>query len=51
MYEKGPCSECRRRAVKRLVELDASTEQLRAECAYDANDDIRELVRKTSSNS
>jgi hypothetical protein len=51
LYEKGPCSECRRRAVKRLVELDASTEQLRAECAYDANDDIRELVRRPISNS
>ena len=44
LYEKGPCSECRERAVERLIELDALTDQIRAECAYDANSDIRDLV-------
>jgi hypothetical protein len=45
MYEKDPCSFCREHAVRRLIELDALTEQLRAECAYDANSDIRNLVQ------
>jgi hypothetical protein len=45
LYEKDPCSHCRECAVKRLIELDALTEQMRAECAYDANRDIRNLVR------
>jgi hypothetical protein len=45
MYEKDPCSFCREHAVKRLIELDALTEQMRAECAYDANIDIRNLVQ------
>ncbi len=45
LYEKDPCSHCRERAVKRLIELDALTEQMRAECAYDANSDIRNLVQ------
>jgi hypothetical protein len=45
MYEKDPCSFCREHAIKRLIELDALTEQMRAECAYDANSDIRDLVR------
>jgi len=44
LYEKGQCSECRERAVERLIELDALTDQIRAECAYDANSDIRDLV-------
>ena len=51
MYEKAPCSHCREVVVKRLIELRGLTEQMRAECAYDANDDIRDLVRKPSSNS
>ena len=46
LYENGPCSFCRERAVERLIELDALTVQMRAECAYDANSDIRDLVRK-----
>lgn len=45
MYEKNPCSFCRERAVERLIALNALTEQTRAECACDANDDIRDLVR------
>jgi hypothetical protein len=45
LYEKGPCSVCRERAVKRLMERGALPEELRAECAWDANDEIRDLVR------
>jgi hypothetical protein len=45
MYEQDPCSFCREHAVRRLIELDALTEQMRAECAYDANRDIRNLVQ------
>ena len=47
LYEKGPCSFCREGVVRRLIELDALTGELRAECAYDANDDVRELVSPT----
>ena len=46
LYEKGPCSFCRGNAVRKLVELKALGDDLRAECAYDANDDIRELVKE-----
>jgi hypothetical protein len=49
MYGKAPCSHCREIAVKRLIELDALTKSMRAECAYDANSDIRELVGATGS--
>jgi hypothetical protein len=44
LYEKGPCSFCREGAVKGLLELSALGEQLHAECAWDANSDIRDLV-------
>ena len=46
LYEKDPCSDCRERAVRRFIELGALTEEMRAECAYDANSDIRDLVSK-----
>lgn len=45
LYEKGPCSVCRERAIKRLLELAALPAELRAECAWDANSDIRDLVK------
>jgi hypothetical protein len=45
LYEKGPCSFCRERAVKQLLERGALPEQLRAECVWDANCDIRDLIR------
>jgi hypothetical protein len=45
VYEQGPCSFCRRKIVRRLIERGALTEQLRSECSFDANDDIRELVK------
>jgi hypothetical protein len=44
LYEKGPCSHCREEAVRRLIERHALTEEMRAECFYDSNYDIRELV-------
>jgi hypothetical protein len=44
LYEKGPCSFCREYDVRRLLELNALSPSQRAECAYDANEDIRELV-------
>ena len=44
LYEQGPCSVCRERAVKRLLELGALSDELRAECAWDANNDIRDLA-------
>ena len=45
LYEKGPCSFCRERAVTRLLDRGALDEPLRAECAWDANSDIRDLVK------
>ena len=43
-YEKGTCSFCRESVVKRLIELDLLPDSLRAECAHDASDQVRELV-------
>jgi hypothetical protein len=48
LYEMGTCSFCRESVVKRLIELDSLSDSLRAECAYDASDDIRELVGASS---
>jgi hypothetical protein len=48
LYEKGTCSFCRESVVKRLIELDSLSDSLRAECAYDASDEIRELVGTSS---
>jgi hypothetical protein len=45
LYENGPCSFCRENAVDRLIELRALPDEFRAECAWDANDDIRDLVK------
>jgi hypothetical protein len=44
LYEKGPCSFCREAAVRRLLERGELADQLRAECAWDSNSDIRNLV-------
>jgi hypothetical protein len=44
LYEKGTCSFCREFVVKRLIELGLLSDSLRAECAHDANDEIRELI-------
>jgi hypothetical protein len=48
LYELGPCSFCREGAVRRLIERNALTEEMRTECAYDANDEIRKLVEEPS---
>jgi hypothetical protein len=45
LYERGPCSFCREGTVSRLIKRNALPEELRMECAYDANDDIRQLVK------
>lgn len=45
LYEKGPCSMCREFVVARLIELGSLPDEIREECAYDANDDVRRLVR------
>lgn len=45
LYEKGPCSFLREFEIRRLLELNALPEGLREECSWDANDEIRELVR------
>jgi hypothetical protein len=47
LYERGPCSVCREKVVKRLLERGALSDELRAECAWDANSDIRDLVNPT----
>lgn len=47
LYEKNLCSFCRECAVRRLIEMNSLPNQLRTECAFDANDDIRELVAKS----
>lgn len=44
LYEKGPCSFCREFVVRRLMDLGSLSASMRAECAFDANDDIRLLV-------
>jgi hypothetical protein len=44
LYEKGPCSCCREFLLRRLIELDSLPADLRAECAFDANEDVRLLV-------
>jgi len=44
LYEKCPCSFCREGAVSTLLERNALPEHIRAECTWDANPDIRELI-------
>jgi hypothetical protein len=48
MYERGPCSFCREKTVRRLIECGALTEELRLECSFDSNSDIRDLVKGLS---
>ncbi|MBA3468447.1 MAG: hypothetical protein H0T53_02270 [Herpetosiphonaceae bacterium] len=45
LYEQGPCAFCRHRAVEHLLALDLLPDWMRHECCYDANPDIRALVR------
>ena len=44
IYEKGSCSECREWAVRRMIESGTLPDAFREECAFDCNEDIRELV-------
>lgn len=44
LYEKGPCSYFREFVVRRLLDQSALTEEMRSECIYDANYDVRNLV-------
>ncbi|MGA3373305.1 MAG: hypothetical protein ABSC48_16235 [Terracidiphilus sp.] len=44
LYEKCPCSFCRRNIVSSLLERNALPRDLRAECEWDANFEIREMV-------
>jgi hypothetical protein len=48
MYERDPCSFCREKTVRRLIERGALTDELRLECSFDANSDIRDLVKGSS---
>jgi hypothetical protein len=45
LYEQGPCSFCRGKTVQWMIKRGALTEDLRSECAWDANDDVRDLVK------
>lgn len=44
LYERGPCSSCREGAVRKLILAGSLPEEIAAECAFDSNSDIRELV-------
>lgn len=44
VYEITPCTLCRECAVARLIELNALTDQMRIECAYDSSEGTRKLV-------
>lgn len=44
LYEWGPCSFCRKIAVERLLQRGELSAQVRAECLFDSNDEIRALV-------
>ena len=45
LYEHGPCAFCRERVVEHLLELELLPDWMRYECGFDANPDIRALVR------
>jgi hypothetical protein len=45
LYEKGPCSLCRYEFVKNLISIQRLPDWMRAECRYDASDQIRKLVQ------
>jgi hypothetical protein len=44
IYEMNPCGWCRASAVRRLIELGFLPDWMRAECAWDSNLEIREMV-------
>jgi len=45
VYERCPCSFCREQAVELLLKRNDLLPALMAECEWDANEDIRELVK------
>ena len=46
MYESTLCSWCRKRLIEDLIELGDLTDNIKKDCMWDANLDIRELVTK-----
>ena len=44
MYESTLCSWCRKNLIEDMIESGALTDEVRNECMWDANLDIRELV-------
>ena len=44
LYEKNPCSNCRERFVRFLLDLNRMPDWMRQECQYDANRDIIKAV-------
>lgn len=46
LYERGPCSFCRKGVVKSLIGLSGLPEWMRAECGHDAEPDIRAMVAR-----
>jgi len=44
IYNYGPCSTCRRNILLMLKSIDA-LDEIKAECLYDSNEDIRELAQ------
>ena len=46
LYEKTPCSNCRRWFVRLLAEMKMIPDWMRAECRYDANGGTVEVVER-----
>lgn len=44
VYENSFCACCRKEAVKAMVKLGWLTDEIKAECAYDSNRDIRKII-------
>lgn len=44
LYERQPCSRCRKKVVALLAEMKAIPEWMRHECHYDANEDTCDIV-------
>jgi hypothetical protein len=48
LYERGPCSRCRRRALEFVGTIDTVPARLVAECRYDANPEIRRMFERSA---
>lgn len=44
LYDRGPCSFCREFVVSRIIERGELTDEMRLECAEDANSMVRDLA-------